>query len=399
MASETVDQIVALWKELTDAERARLLKRLTPRDAADGVYCRGRIWWISYTVNGKQVQESSGSTSKQVALDLRALRRREKDNATLGLPKRTRWTVKDAVEAFMQSADANAKRSRTRDLWCSRQLVAEFGSLRLLDLGRARIEVYRSKRRAEGIAPATIDRAIALLSRILRHAADLGELQVNPLRTMRGIYFGKAPDRKPTLSPEAESHILDACPQHVRDVARFLLGTGTRLSEALALDKRHLDFDACRARIEMAKGGEGRDVHVHSQIMAELGDRLRHSTGDAPVFRDSTGQRATLHGIEQAWRVARATACRMHPESATELSDFKLHDLRHIFGARASAEGMPAYYLKQQFGHRDLARVTAIYMDVSPQHMTALINKMPASPATGPARPEGRLIAMRHRNG
>lgn len=395
MASETVDQIIALWKGLTDDEQKRLLKRLKPRDTFDGVYQRGRIWWITYTVNGRQVQESSGSTSKQVAIDLRALRRRERDNATLGLAKPVRWTVKDAVEAFMGSPAANDKRSRTRDLWCSRQLVAEFGSLRLTDIDRARLDAYRNKRIAEGVSKSTINRAIALLSRVLRHAFDLGELPANPIRTMRGIYFGKAPDRKPTLSTEAESHLLDACPQHVRDVARFLLVTGMRLGEALALDKRHLDFAAGIARIERAKGGEGRDVRVNPQIMAELRDRLRHSTDDAPVFRDSTGKRATLHGIEQAWRVARATACKAHPETSASLSDLRIHDLRHVFAIRSIELGLTLFELSKVLGHKDPSRVTAIYGDVTPKRIAGIVADLPVSPATGPAKPEGRLIAMR----
>lgn len=388
--TDPINRLLKAINRLCPEDRIRLLSELqTGADktatARDGVYKRGRTWWITYTLaNGQRVRESAKSGSQDVARRLLALRHQARDRETLGLPKAWKMTFQDAADRYLASPVAQAKRSKTRDQWCARQLVQVFGHLRLVDIGRPEIDAFMTARQAAGVTGSTVNRSIALLSAILGYATEIGEHPANQIRNMRRLYHTKAPDRRPTLSTESETRMLDACPQHLRDVARFALATGCRLGEVLALDWRHLSTERNTVEIEVSKGGEGRTIPLPSGLVDEL--VARRGTPGAPVFCDTTAKRATLHGIGQCWRVARARAIRgLTADEAKELADLRIHDLRHVFARRAIARGMSLFELSKILGHTDPSRVTSCYADTTPERMAELVDGLPLSPAIRPA--------------
>ena len=77
----------------------------------DGVFLRGRIWWVCYRAAGKTVYESSGSERRSDAVALRESKRTQGRAGTL-VPDARKVTYEDLKE--MSEADATAKGNRSR---------------------------------------------------------------------------------------------------------------------------------------------------------------------------------------------------------------------------------------------------------------------------------------------
>ena len=93
------------------------------------------------------------------------------------------------------------------------------------------IESYVIDRRAS-VSPATVNRELAMLRRMLRLAQEWRDIQRVPrIRLLSGERV-----RDIVLSRKQEKDYLKACPQPVRDIAVLMLETGLRIGEALNLE-------------------------------------------------------------------------------------------------------------------------------------------------------------------
>lgn len=92
------------------------------------------------------------------------------------------------------------------------------------------IEKYVISRR-ELVGPATVNRELATLRRILRLAHEWKQID----RVPRIRLLGGERNRDFVLSRAQEKVYLDACPQPLGDIATLMLETGLRIGEALSL--------------------------------------------------------------------------------------------------------------------------------------------------------------------
>src|SRR5690242_14529587 len=92
-------------------------------------YKRGRIWWIAYTVNGKQRCESAHTTNKRLAEKLQAVREAEIFEGRFHLPASRPPVFSDYAQDYL----ANVPHWNTRRAYrgCINSLEAHFGHLRL----------------------------------------------------------------------------------------------------------------------------------------------------------------------------------------------------------------------------------------------------------------------------
>ena len=67
------------------------------------------------------------------------------------------------------------------------------------------------------------------------------------------------------------------------------------------------------------------------------------------------------------------------------------HDLRHTFGTRMAAEGVPMRTLQEWMGHRDIA-TTQRYADYAPRHDERRLVQAAFAPAASDAMPIVRPV-------
>jgi len=142
---------------------------------------------------------------------------------------------------------------------------------------------------------------------------------------------------------------------------------GMRQGELLALRWRDVDWEAKRIRVRRnytrgywstpkSRSGE-RAVPLSGRVEGELRAHLRRSRfcgEDDLVFANPLSGDVLPHGplLRRLKKALKAAGVRT----------IRFHDLRHTFGTRIAAAGVPMRVLQEWMGHRDY-RTTLIYAD------------------------------------
>jgi integrase len=178
-----------------------------------------------------------------------------------------------------------------------KRLLPWFGELRLTAIDEDRIRDWLADMAelvADGeLSPKTVNNARTCLSMTLGEAVRRRYITQNPCQ-----YVPALPVEKPEIDylrvDEIERY-LDACALHYRPLAEFLIGTGARISEALAIRWPDLDLEAGVVRIlrqfgragastTPTKGKRFRSVQIGPRLITTL-------RGVPPVRRTRLGFR------------------------------------------------------------------------------------------------------------
>ncbi|MEM9961808.1 MAG: site-specific integrase [Pseudomonadota bacterium] len=234
----------------------------------------------------------------------------------------------------------------------------------------------------------TSDRALAVLSGMMRHAEALGLRRggTNPCRGLRRRQTGFKAQRLGRSDWARLGAVLakreEATPVLV-GIVRFIALTGCRRGEAVGLEWDWVQKD--RALLPDSKSGPrtlwlGKEVR---QLLAAL-----PRTSSPMVFPGRHGGSIDAE-LTAFWPVTRQVA---------GLPRLRLHDLRHGFATAAIESGITERVLAGLLGHRDLA-TTAAYVHPSEEAVSAAAERVGAhlDRSLGKGRPPKRKAAFRQR--
>jgi integrase len=292
--------------------------------------------------------------------------------------QRERITVEEAGELLVARARANGRKRATVEVYASTvrvHLGPFFASKPLGQIGRHEIEAFIAHMASIGRAPKTTLNALGILHSIFEYARREEWVLANPCTL---VEKPRAPDGDPGirfLVPEEFEALLRAVPDDdLGSVERrmYLAAamTGMRQGELLALRWRDIDWPAQRVRIRRSfvRGEFGTPKSKRSSRSVPLADRLageldrlhretRYHHDDELVFaHPHTGKPIDRSRLLKRFKAALARA---------EIRPVRFHDLRHTFGTRMAAQGVPMRTLQEMMGHRDF-KTTLIYADYAP---------------------------------
>lgn len=335
------------------------------------VYKRGGKWWYAFQFNGERIQESTKQHNKRVAEQMEAAHRTSLAKGEVGIRDRKPVPkLKDFGPRFLEAIETQcAEKPRTVEFYRHRLALLlkndRLSSARLDAIDESLIEAYKqtrmrtNSRRRQLLSPASVNRELATLRRLLRMAHEWKLIQRVPrIRLLRGEH-----NRHFVLSHQQEGLYLAALPPLVRDVAEVLLDTGLRLGEALSLEwpQVHLEvangakFGYLTVLSTKAKSKKARNVPL-SQRAVEALRRQPARTGF--VFRHTDGSQAPAAHLDH--QHARIRTLLKFP------TDFVLHSLRHTFGTRLGESGADAFTIMRLMGHSTVT-VSQRYVHPSPE--------------------------------
>jgi len=137
-------------------------------------------------------------------------------------------------KTYMTWAKTNKKSWRDGELIC-RWLKAHFKGKRLADISPTDVERFKKVRRdtptrhEEARSPATVNRELTILSRVLALAVDAGHIGENPCRRVRRFKEDNARVRFLTDDEEARLMKQIGGRELLRSVVIFALNTGSSL--------------------------------------------------------------------------------------------------------------------------------------------------------------------------
>ncbi len=162
--------------------------------------------------------------------------------------------------------------------------------------------------------------------------------------------------------------------------------TGLRQGELIGLRWRDVDLSARRVRVvspfvrgefgDPKSEGSGRSIPLADRVASELKkhkERSAYATDEALVFcHPETGEPLDRSKLTRRFKQATRRA---------EVREITYHELRHTFGTRMAAAGVPLRTLQYWMGHAD-SKTTQIYAHYQPAENEAeIVDRAFASPA------------------
>jgi integrase len=325
-------------------------------------------YMIAVVVGGRQICRSAHTSNKRVAEKMRARLETEVFEGRFQLIKTTGPTFDEWAAQFLQTKP-NLK-TRSRYASSVNNMKPRFGKLRLPQITADRIEDFKEERLAAGVGPATVNRDLAVLRRVLRIAERRRFIARSPFAEVE-LLEERSIRRKPHIATyDEEERILAVADPHIRALAVLILETGLRSNrEALVLKWDDVDFESDTIRIRESKTAAGvRNVPLSGRCRAEL-LAWRHRVGpefSPHVFPNMSKPERHLTQIRRSWVKAL---------KAAGIPYFWLYHLRHTFCSRLSAAGVSDLFVAQMMGHSSVS-IIQTYERAFDEHKRDALRKL-----------------------
>lgn len=235
------------------------------------IYLRGNIYWVRYSVDGKDIAVSAKTSKAAEARRFLRGKIAQKDNGH----KPTAAINKTTVADLLADLRADYVRREQAVSFCDiviRHLLHEDSPLRFMKaaaVGTKALNAYAAWRR-QTVAGPTVNREMALL----RRAFHLG-MKHDPPKAARCpafTMFAESAPRKGFFDREMLGRLMAALPPEIASIALFAFYTGCRRGEILKARWDWLDEDGANLRIpgEFTKNGEPRVIPLAAEVRARL---------------------------------------------------------------------------------------------------------------------------------
>lgn len=237
------------------------------------------------------------------------------------------------------------------------------GAIPLSKLTREDIAVWVNAMRDAGAAGGTIQNKHGFLSGALKRAVEDGQLSANPCQGIR-LPRTEKPEMVFLTGPEFQT-LKAAFSDHYKPLVEFLVSSGCRASEALALRPSDVDREADTVRITRAwkRVGSGyelgppktrksvRTINVPKSVLAQL------DYGHEWLFVGTNGGPIRLYSWRaNVWYKSLAKAKANGLEKTP-----RIHDLRHTCASWMVQAGVHLLVIQEHLGHESIKTTIDCY--------------------------------------
>lgn len=253
-------------------------------------------------------------------------------------------------------------------------VIPVIGRLRLGEIEQRDLKALARQLREKGLAPATVRIVMAPVRALLATAVEEGLIRTNPAAGLR-LGAGSGPaggaEKRRALDEEQLARLLEETPDRWRLLVRFLVQTGVRVGELIALRWGDVDLDGqrvnvqrrlYRGRLDEPKSRYGlRQVPISKRLSADL-RRERGTTDDGdPLFTGSMG------GALRAEYVLRSIVKPAAARAGVPWAD--VHTMRHTCASILFRSGWNAKQVQMVLGHHSPAFTLATYVHLIPDDL------------------------------
>jgi integrase len=341
---------------------------------------RSPFWYACFTTaDGRRLKKSTKETSQSKAkLIAEALQRAEDMAKTRALTEvRTRELLSDVLQRAngeglrvftmrqwfdhfaRQKRKSKSEKTALRHEQMHREFLAFVGprsDLNIAAITSKDILDFRDQREAKGLAPATVNLDITVLSAAFNAALKQGHVSVNPCAGIESLR--DKPTHKKVFTPEHVSALISAADGDWRGVILVGFYCGMRLNDACNLRWRDVDLISPIKTItyEPRKTGDQVTVVVHPVLEDYLLTLPAPDSDDAFVF-PSLAHRRNVSPLSKAFRkiMQRAhiaqSVIRKRCELGRSVYSHSFHSLRHSFSTILANNNVPEEVRMRLTGH------------------------------------------------
>ncbi len=275
--------------------------------------------------------------------------RKELDHGT-----RSDLSVSDYADRYLEVYCKVQNRDWKRKESSLKHIKRLLGKLLLPDVELKRVYEFVAARLREEVKHATVNRDVAILKHMFEFAVEEGSLKHNPIAKMRKLKEYR--EERPRVSEQQIQHILDDLTFPVKQIVQFIVETGCRPSEALALKREHVDLEKRTAIFNMRKAGDNALVALTSRA-AQAVEEVPELPGCPYVFWNPK-TRDRYQKINNTFERAREKA---------GLPGIQLKDFRRELGTFIAESGQPLHVAQTQLGHSSIRTTEQYYARYSPE--------------------------------
>jgi integrase len=339
------------------------------------VYKRGNVYWYKFVWNGELVRASTKQGNQRTAETIEAAKRTALAKGEVGIKEKPKSPTLAEFAPRFESAIVTlcADKPATVGFYQEklRRLLEdrEIAGARLDAIDERIIDGYKQRRTRQAsrfgrpISPASVNRELATLRRLLRLAQEWKVIDRVPrIRLLRGER-----NREFVLSHKLQPTYLDAVQQPLRDIAVLILEAGVRPGEAANLQWADVYLQpAVHAELGYVaiRAGKSKNAKRNLSLTADAADMLKARKGavkSAWVFPGATPDAPVLVTSLDHQHDAVRTALKLSKE-------FVIHSLRHTMLTRLGEAGADAFTIMRIAGHSSVT-VSQRYVHPTPENM------------------------------
>jgi integrase len=310
-----------------------------------------------------EAEAALGKLREQVGVERTAVREAEAKRHAEE-QRRPLALVGEALIAAKRAAGRKPSTIEAYSYWLRIHIIDFFGPTPVGEITRDDVRGFAAALERKGLAPKSRTNALGTLHSLIEFAIDEGWIVgENPVKRVEKPAVAETDPDVHFLETEEVEALLRAVPDDpLGQVERVMYltaaMTGMRQGELFALRWRDVDWTARRIRVRrnFVRGEFGtpkskrssRSVPLASRVATELellSQRTPWKHDDDLVFaHPETGKPIDRSKLLKRFKAALRAA---------EVRQVRFHDLRHTFGTRMAAQGMPMRVLQELMGHRD----------------------------------------------
>lgn len=320
-------------------------------------------WWISYTVDGTRLRESSRTTQKARAAELLRQRLAAVADGTFKGDGASQLKFDDLEELLKLNYKIKKRRSWDRAKRAFNSLRTYFAGWRVNRIDGGAAVMYNAARLDEEAEQATINYEIAILKRAITVARAMGrtkhvlEHTMEPVENARTGFFERS-------EFELVSRQLT---EDLRAVMLFAFVTGWRKQEILKLEWSMVDLSGKVIRLtpELAKNKDGRTFpfgklpELEELIIDQRRKTSAAERGRAAIVRHVFHRAGVpIKSYDAAWRAAclRASVDTLEDGTVRQtrpaLAGRLVHDFRRTAVRNLTRAGVPRSVAMAMTGHK-----------------------------------------------
>lgn len=320
------------------------------------LYKRNAFWWYSIFINGERVCESTGTSNRRKAEQIERQRREELNDARHRLPHANPDITFGALATRFIAERMSTPYSVDR----LQHLLPFFTDVSVRDINQSLARKYRQERYEErtSLKPATVNRDLSVLRRVLNWGVEEGIITANPLGKLR--LERERRTKRPVMSVREENILMAHAAIHLQRIIRCALDTGMRRGEIVTQRWEDVDFDNRMLHVSHSKTPEGESRvipltgRLYDLLLSFRKDRGIVFTYSPSSINEANPEHATPEIVKKA-----STA---HPIKIVKtawaaslrragLRHFRFHDLRHTANTRLMLAGVLQEVRREIIGH------------------------------------------------
>lgn len=244
-----------------------------------------------------------------------------------------------------------------------RRAVSEFGQLPCKQITPQQVQLFLNRFAAHGYAQKTVKTQLLVLHLTLEHAVIKGDIDINPSASVR-IPKG-LPKKKREIPSENETQkVKENINATFGLFAFFILYTGCRRGEALALSYEDIDFDKHLISVGKSVYHDNNTPHIkqpktkagyrYIPLLKPLA-RVLNQSGKGLLFANEQGHLLSETQFQRQWELY----CK---ESGITVTP---HQLRHAYATILFEAGLTDKDAQEILGHANIQTTRDIYTHIT----------------------------------